>query len=93
MGKWNDCLHRVARPKLYSLEQWLAAAFSAVCLGVDGWAVAHTLRVPQSLAGYRSLEDPTFVADFWILAVLLAAAALSLLVFAFSKPSTGVTSL
>jgi hypothetical protein len=93
MGRWNDCLHRVARPRLYSLEQWLAATFSAVCLGVDGWVVARTLRVSKSLAGYHTLEDPAFVVSFWILVVLLAAAALSLLVFAFSKPSTGVTSL
>ena len=92
MGGWNDYLHRVARPKLYSLEQWIAAAFSAVCLGVDGWAVVRSLRVPQSLAGYH-LESPAFIAVFWILVVLLAAAALTLLVFAFSKPSAGVTSL
>lgn len=93
MGGWNDHLHRVARPKLYSLEQWLAAAFSAACLGVDGWAAARTPRVPQSLAGYHSWEGPAFLAGFWILVALLAVAALSLLVFAFSKPSAGVTSL
>ncbi|MGF7180535.1 hypothetical protein [Tunturiibacter psychrotolerans] len=86
MGPWSDYLHRVASPKLYSYEQWFAAVFSAVCLGADGWVVARTLQAPKSFAGHQSLEDPTFVAGFWVLVVLLAVAALSLLVFAFSKP-------
>ena len=93
MGGWNDYLHRVARPKLYSFEQWLAVVYSAVCLGADGWVVARILQAPRLMIGHHVFEGRAFLAAFWILVVLLAAAALGLLVFAFSRPSTGATSL
>jgi hypothetical protein len=48
MGSWSDYLQRVARPELYSDEQWFAAVLSLICLELmDGpWCVPRRFLRP-----------------------------------------------
>lgn len=73
MTNLQECLHCIARPRLYTIEQWYALILSVVCFSIGLWGACTASPVSQKQAW-----------PFYSLEVALAFAVLALLWFAFS---------
>lgn len=72
MRSLDTCLFRMARPRLYTQEQWSVVALSVVCIAAGLWGVY------ESVYG----EMPAYPLDFVEVALVLAVGLM--LWFAFS---------
>jgi hypothetical protein len=85
MNKILGCIHCIARPDLYSIEQWFALAFSVICLAADIFAIFLTAGGSTFSFGSLSVNTSGHEAVLWTAEVLLVIAVLCLLSFAFSR--------
>jgi hypothetical protein len=81
------CIHCIARPDLYSLEQWIALSLSVTCLGVDVYAVFLTITRSTLSVGPFNIDLSGYEAIMWAFEGLVVLAVLGLLAFAFSTRS------
>ena len=80
----SQCLRSIANPRLYSRQQSFALAFAVICTVVDIWAVVSTVESLPAFGGIKLPGRPVFGPVFWIMEILMAAAIVLLLAFAFS---------
>jgi hypothetical protein len=85
MNRLLGCIHSIARPKLYSIEQWVALTLSIICLGVDACAVFLTVAGSNLSFGSSNFNMSGHEAMMWTAEGMLALAVFGLLAFAFSK--------
>ena len=92
MKPWSVCLNSIARPALYSGQQWFALIFSVVCLGIDTRAIYLSWFEMEPHVGILRVHTSASSPAMLLTEGALLIAGLGLVWFAFSKSSNPVPS-
>ncbi|WP_263383603.1 hypothetical protein [Granulicella arctica] len=84
MSRLGTCISTIARPALYTREQWIALILSLLCFAIDACAIYQSLaemQLPDGLLRHRSPASPAML----MTEAALIVAGFGLLWFAFSR--------